>query len=195
MNYLVHLFLSDPTPECLLGNLMGDFVKGRLDDTFPPEIRRGIAQHRTVDSFAQRSLAFRQSKSRLDERYRHGKGILVDIFYDHFMARNWRRHADIPLNAFARHVYRLLEAHVELLPPGLQAVAPRMIAHNWLESYREEKVIGRVLERISARLRRPTLIGEGLAELEKNYAGLERDFEAFLPEALGHLRAGGEKRN
>lgn len=188
MNYLVHLYLSDPTAGCRLGNLMGDFVKGRLDDTWPPEITRGIEQHRRVDTFAHRNEAFRRSKARLDDAYGHCKGVLVDIFYDHFLARNWHRHSAIPLEEFAQNIYRLLEEHFAMLPPGLQQVAPRMIAHNWLVSYREAETIGRVLERIAARLKRPTPIGRGIEQLHRHYAGLEADCDRFLADAKEFMR-------
>jgi acyl carrier protein phosphodiesterase len=183
LNYLVHLFLADDTPPSLLGNLMGDFVKGRLDDTFPTAIRRGIELHRQVDAFAHDNPLYRRSKSRLDDRYGYFRGVLIDIFYDHFLARNWQRYHPLPLEIFADRVYRLLEEHFEMLPPGLQQVAPRMIEHNWLVSYREVETIDRVLGRISARLRRANPIGQGIVELHRHYAGLETDSDLFLAQA------------
>ncbi|PLX86505.1 MAG: DUF479 domain-containing protein [Desulfuromonas sp.] len=188
MNYLVHLYLSDPTPECLLGTLMGDFVKGRIGESFAPGVRRGIVLHRKVDVFAESHPAFRSSKGRICDSYGYFRGILVDIFYDHFMARNWERYGSEPLPEFARRVYAVLENHAGSLPAPMKSTASAMIAHNWLVSYREMDVIGRVLERVSSRLRRPNPLGLGLAELEKNYAGLEDDFRAFLPEAQDFVR-------
>lgn len=190
MNYLVHLYLSDPTPECRLGNLMGDFVKGRLENGWTPEILRGVRQHRRIDSFANRSTAFRRSKSRIRDSFGLCKGILIDVFYDHFLAKNWDRYSTVPLGAFALSAYRLLEANREILPPGLQQVAPRMIAHNWLVSYREARTIAVVLERISGRLRRPNPLAQGIHELHREYAGLEADCDLFLREAREFLRQG-----
>jgi len=194
VNYLVHLLLADDTPGSLLGNLMGDFVKGRLDDTYPPAIRQGIALHRQVDVFAHHHPAYRRSKMRLAPTYGHGRGIMVDVFYDHFLARNWSRHHPLPLEAFAARVYRLLEEHFPLLPPGLQRVASRMIRHDWLVSYREIDTIGVVLERIAGRLRRPLPLGRGIDDLRRHYAELEEDCEEFLAAARAFVRnrpAGG----
>jgi acyl carrier protein phosphodiesterase len=190
LNYLVHLYLSDPTPECRLGNLMGDFVKGRLEDAWAPEILRGIRQHRRVDAFAHRSAVFRRSKARIHDSFGHCKGVLVDVFYDHFLARNWIRYSTVPLDLFARDIYRLLEENRKILPPGLQEVAPRMIAHNWLVSYRETQTIGRVLDRISERLSRPNPIALGIGELHRHYDGLQADCDLFLAEAEKFLRDG-----
>jgi acyl carrier protein phosphodiesterase len=189
LNYLVHLFLADNTPPCLLGNMMGDFVKGHLDETFPAAIRRGIEMHRQVDAFAHDNPLYRRSKNRLDESYGYFRGVLIDIFYDHFLARNWHRYHPLPLEDFAAGIYRLLEEHFELLPPGLQQVTPRMIEYNWLVSYREVETIERVLERISARLRRPNPIGLGIAELHRNYAGLEADCDLFLAAAQAFTKS------
>jgi len=183
MNYLMHLYLSDPHPDCLLGNLMGDFVKGRLDDRFPAEIRRGLCQHRRIDSYAHTHEAFRCSKGRLNSAYGHGRGILVDIFYDHFLARNWPQLSPIPLETFTQNVYLLLRQNHHSLPPGLQRIAPRMIEHDWLVSYRDLGVIGRVLERIATRLNRPIPLEEALKDLKQHYEGLEEDFFRFAREA------------
>jgi acyl carrier protein phosphodiesterase len=183
LNYLVHLFLADDTPPSLLGNLMGDFVKGRLDDAFPAAVRHGIELHRRVDAFAHDNSLYRRSKNRLDDHYGYFRGVLIDIFYDHFLARSWHRYHPLPLEEFADRIYRLLEEHFEMLPPGLQQVAPRMIEYNWLVSYREVETIDRVLGRISARLRRANPIGQGIAELHRNYAGLETDCDLFLADA------------
>lgn len=188
MNYLVHLFLADDTPASLLGNMMGDFVKGRLDDTFPAGIRQGIELHRQVDAFAHDNPLYRRSKSRLDDSYGYFRGVLIDIFYDHFLAGNWHRYHPLPLEDFADRIYRLLEEHFALLPAGLQQVAPRMIEHNWLVSYREVETIGLVLRRIAARLRRPNPIGLGIAELYRHYAGLEADCDLFLVQAVEFAR-------
>ncbi len=187
MNYLVHLFLSDPSPGCLLGNLMGDFVKGRLDDRYPDPIRRGLEQHRRVDAFAQANAHFRCSKNRIDASFGHYRGILVDIFYDHFLAKNWPHHHPQHLEDFARDTYRLLEDHFSILPEKLQRIVPRMVARNWLVSYQKEEIIDSVLRQISGRLRHPNPLAAGGGELRAHYDALEEDCHRFLGEARNFL--------
>ncbi|WP_305042411.1 acyl carrier protein phosphodiesterase [Geoalkalibacter sp.] len=188
MNYLVHLYLSDGSDGGLLGNLMGDFVKGALDESIPADIRAGLHQHRLIDAFAQGNAHFRRSKRRLPESFGHCKGVLVDVFYDHLLARDWERHHPRPLADFAAHVHALLEAHFDRLPPGLQEVAPRMIRHNWLVSYREIDVVGRVLERLAARLSRPTPLARGLSALLADYPQFAEDCRLFLLDAQTFLQ-------
>lgn len=188
MNYLVHLYLSDPDPLVRLGNLMGDFVKGRLDKTdYPAGIIKGLRQHRRIDSFSQHSPAVQLSKGRINSSFGYFRGILIDVFYDHFLASNWEQHASGSLEEFATATYRLLEEHHTLLPEGLRNIAPRMIQYNWLVSYREVEVMKRALIRIGQRLSRENPLAEGYGELLRHYDELENDCTQFLAEARKHL--------
>ncbi|RII29039.1 MAG: DUF479 domain-containing protein [Geobacter sp.] len=187
MNYLFHLYLSPDTPAELVGSILGDFVKGRLDTTYAPDITRGVVLHRRVDSFSHDHPAVRRSRLRIDEAYGHCRGVLVDVFYDHFLARTWECHHPLPLPVFARYVYAVLETHLPLLPLPMQQMVTRMIAHDWLTSYRDEAVISRVLERLSLRLRRPNLLASGAEELRRNYEGLGEDFEEFRKSAVAYV--------
>lgn len=188
MNYLVHLYLSDPSPMVRLGNLMGDFVKGRLEDLpYPPDIIRGLQQHRQVDTYSLHSSVVKISRERIDSRFSYFRGILIDVFYDHFLASNWQQHADGRLEDFAAETYNLLEEYNDILPDGLKGIAPRMTQYNWLVSYREVEVMERALVRIGQRLSRKNPLAEGYGELIKNYDELEQDSANFLATAKKHL--------
>lgn len=190
MNFLVHQFLSDPTDDCRLGNLMGDYVKGRISDAFPLELQRGLWQHRRIDAFAQTCLPCRQSRARIDPRFGHFRSILVDIFYDHLLASNWDHYHAQPLDAFAEEVYTLLRRNQHRLPSGLKELAPRMIRNNWLLSYRDPQTIGVVLERVSQRFTRPTPLAQALPELLRERQGLAADCAEFLSAARDCLQRG-----
>ncbi len=187
MNYLMHLYLSDGSDEGLLGNLMGDFVKGSINSTFSPALRRGIEEHRRLDAFAQTNPYFKKSRQRLDPRFRHCRGVMVDIFYDHVLARDWDQYHPQPLEDFAGHVYHLLQAHFELLPAGLQRIAPRMIERDWLTSYREIRVIEKVLQSLSRRLSRLNFLEQGLPELQAHHPQLQQDCRQFVQSARRYL--------
>jgi acyl carrier protein phosphodiesterase len=184
MNYLVHLHLSDPAPLCRLGNLMGDFVKGRLEShRWHPEVLTGLRQHRALDRYAHDQPAVLTSKARIADRFGLLKPILIDIFYDHFLAKNWALWAEGSLEDFAADAYRLLRTHDELLVETFRPVARRMAEKNWLVAYRDPEIIALVLERISRRLKRKNLLAEGNQELERCGAGLEADCYDFLQAA------------
>ena len=184
MNFLAHLFLSGDASELLVGNLMGDFVKGRLDGRFPPGIERGILLHREIDSFAGRSRHFLRSKRRLDQSFGLYRGVLVDLFYDHFLAAHWEDYADVPLPAFISDAWRVLCEHKEFLPDKLQRIMPFMF-RDWLPSYSDIEGIAAGLQRISRfRIRRANRLGEGAEALIRHYGALYEDFRKFLPELI-----------
>lgn len=188
MNYLVHLHLSDPAPLCRLGNLMGDFIKGRLDNRgLPADLLRGLRQHRKVDRLSMDHPAVRRSRGRLDDRFGHTKGILVDIFYDHLLARNWSRWGHGRLDDFAAEAYRLLQRHEDLLTEAFRPVARRMMRYDWLTAYRHPGTIKTVLRRMAKRLRRPNLLAQGHTQLACCDLGMAADCLAFLKDAQGML--------
>lgn len=188
MNYLVHLYLSDDDPLCRLGNLMGDFVKGPLArHDYPEKLLQGLRQHRAVDTLSQGHAAVRRSKARLDDRYGHTKGILIDIFYDHFLSRNWEAWGLGSLRDFAAAGYRLLHRHRHILPQEFRPVARRIIRYDWLAAYRRPETIRFVLERMAGRLTRPNLLAQGHRELPRCGKGLEADCRDFLASAAKML--------
>jgi len=186
MNHLMHLFLSGSDPEILVGNLMGDFVKGRLDDRFPPGIRRGIEIHRKIDSFAAGNAFFLQSKRCIDPCFGHYRAVLVDIFYDHFLARDWDRYSPGTLEEFISVSYQTLSRYQAQLPPRLLELLPRMFSRHWLIAYQEPAGIEIALRRMSARLARPNPLAEGFVELSKKRSLLLSDFRGFLPEVCDY---------
>ncbi len=183
MNFLTHLFLSNGDPELLVGNLMGDFVKGRLDGRFPPGIEQGILLHREIDSFSNRNLNFLSSKRRLDRSFGHYRGVLIDLFYDHFLAAHWEDCADMPFSVFISDAWRTLSEHKEYLPDKLQRIMPFMFS-DWLPSYSDIGGIAAVLQRMSLRLKRANRLAEGVEALSRNYGELYGDFRKFFPELL-----------
>ncbi|MEJ2310197.1 MAG: ACP phosphodiesterase [Gammaproteobacteria bacterium] len=191
MNYLAHLYLSDNDPDSLVGSLMGDFIKGRVGDELEPAIKRGVLLHRKVDVFTDAHPVIRASKRRISPGFRRYAGILVDIFYDHFLASEWPAYSDIPLDAFAQDVYRILEERHATLPAKMQRSMSYMVSNRLLQSYREIEGVRRALSGIETRLRRPSRLGESVHELEQNYAALREDFSAYLPDVVDFVARQG----
>jgi acyl carrier protein phosphodiesterase len=186
MNFLAHLYLSGDDPEVLVGNLLGDFVKGRLSGNFPDGIERGIELHRRIDSFSGRSRHFIRSKRRLDESFGHYRGVLVDLFYDHFLAAHWDDYTDVPFQRFLADARQIAEEYAEVLPERMRLALPVIFAE-LLPSYREIEGIARALQRMSIRITRPNRLGEGAIELRRHYNWLYDDFREFLPELRGFV--------
>jgi len=161
---------------------MGDFVKGPVPKHLPSELRQHLQLHRLIDSYTTESPAFQSSRRRLDPRFRYARGVLVDVFYDHFLACNWSYYSQSQLTDFAQHVYRGLQSCYELLPESLQHQLPRMIEYDWLTSYRQPDVVLRVLQRLETRLRYKFPLAEGFSELERCQIELKSDFTNFMCE-------------
>ncbi|MEQ9617882.1 MAG: ACP phosphodiesterase [Deltaproteobacteria bacterium] len=191
MNYLAHLYLAEDSDESILGNLLGDFVKGPLRDEYGPEIIKGIKTHRKVDLFTDSHENFLTSKRMIGAERRRFAGVIIDLTFDHFLAKNWSDYSSSELTGFIGNTYELLMRHREILPEKLQYFLPRMIDEDWLGSYRELDGIGRTLDRISGRLRRRfnrenTLAG-AVEEIESNYDRLEDSFHEFFPQVISFV--------
>ena len=184
MNYLAHLYLAEPTPEGILGSLLGDFVKGRLDSSLPAAIRRGIRLHRAIDSYTDAHSVHLASRNRVSPKRRRYAGIIVDVCYDHFLCRRWQDYSTDSLERFAARVYDVLRTHGDALPERLRQIAPRMISHDWLCSYGDLDNVGRALDGISRRFKRNNPLAGALAEVEGNYNELAADFDMFFPQLV-----------
>jgi acyl carrier protein phosphodiesterase len=180
MNYLAHLHLGGDAPQQLLGSLYGDFVKGPLAGRFPAGIEAGIQLHRRIDAFTDRHPLVEQARARFPAERRRTSGILLDLFFDHCLARDWAEFASEPLAQFTGRVYRVLAAQPEL-PERLAYIAPRMAAQDWLGSYRDFAVLEQVLLGMSRRLSRPQMLAGAMSELERLYEPLSNDFREFYP--------------
>ncbi|KPG81092.1 acyl carrier protein phosphodiesterase [Pseudomonas sp. RIT-PI-o] len=187
MNYLAHLHLGGQRPGQLLGSLYGDFVKGRLQGQFDPEVEAAIALHRRIDVFTDRHPLVDTALGRFTETRRRYAGIVLDVFFDHCLARDWRLYADQPLEQFTADVYRVLSRERQL-PERLAKIAPHMVANDWLGSYREFAVLEQVLRGISRRLTRPEELAGAMQELRRLYEPLSEDFSLFYPQLQDFAR-------
>ena len=182
MNYLAHLYLSEPTEDAWLGSLLGDFVKGPLDERYGEEVTRAISLHRKIDTFTDAHPVVLHSKSRISPQRRRYAGIMIDMFYDHFLAKYWSEFHDEPLAVFTARIYSMLGRRHAILPDRLQRIAPFMTRGDWLGSYADVGSIHTALDRMGQRLTRENRLLNSAEELVENYAGLEADFRAFLPD-------------
>jgi acyl carrier protein phosphodiesterase len=192
MNYLAHLYLAGPDPEARIGNLMGDFVKGPVPDDLPDAWRSGILLHRRIDSYTDHHPVVLRSKRRIGPPFRRYGGILIDLFYDHLLTRQWVRYHDQPLDDFVHDVHRLIERRLPELPPLMQRSMHYLLATDLLLAYRELDGIARALAGLERRLSRPSNLGAARVELERHYDALDEDFAAFFPELIAYTE--GQRR-
>ena len=186
MNYLAHAWLARHSDDAILGALLGDFVFGRVAlADWPDAVRREIVCHRHVDRYTDAHPSVVAARALFPDGLRRYAGILLDVHFDHLLARDWPRWDGGSLDAFAARAYRVLREHAAELPPRLHAIAPRMQAHDWLGSYRERGNVDHAVRGIATRLSRH---GERLVEclpvLREHRVAIDAAFETFFPDLV-----------
>jgi acyl carrier protein phosphodiesterase len=191
MNYLAHLFLAKDSTESLIGNMMGDFVKGSIHGKYHnKEIVKGIQLHRKVDCFTDAHPKTLESKKLMSPKRRRFAGIILDIAYDHYLSKHWAKYSDQELNHFIFNAYETLEQNKNTLPDKLQSILPRMIKENWLGTYLELSGVELTLNRISNRLKRKNALLGSVKEITRNYQTLEENFLIFFPDVIRFAKTG-----
>ena len=184
MNWLAHIFLSEPNVESRLGNLLGDLVKGKDLEGLDPNLRQGIARHYAIDKFTDSHPIVKISKQRIDREYSKFAGILIDIFYDHFLAKNWRLYSNTRLSDFTSEIYNSFQNYRYEIPPSVKQKIAQIIDEDWLASYQDlsgvENALSRIDDRIKARM------GDKI-KLVDAMTILDRDFNLFFPELQQHI--------
>ena len=184
MNFLAHIYLSGDNELITIGNFIADGIKGRDYLDFSSEFQIGILLHRHIDTFTDAHETVRLSTKRLHNKYGHYSGVIVDILYDHFLAKNWHRYSEIPLDDFAENFYNSLEHHYDLLPTSSQKMTPYMLADNWLVSYASIDGISKVLQGMNRRTKNRSGMHEAINELEYFYTEFEIEFTSFFDELI-----------
>lgn len=183
MNFLAHAFLAGDDPALRVGGVVGDWIKGPLPGILPPDLARGVALHRAIDSFAETHPAFCASRNRVSAGRRRYAGILVDIFYDHLLARDWPTHHPEALTDYCAKLYRQINDRLNALPDHARPAMQLMARENWLHSYNGLEGIADVLARMAQRARQPNPLAGGEVEFSTAPDAFAADFRHFIDDA------------
>lgn len=186
MNFLAHIYLSGDNNLVKIGNFMADSIRGNTYENYPIEIKKGILLHRSIDSFTDMHPIYRQSKHRLHEKYGHYSGVIMDIFYDHFLAKNWANYSSESLEKYAEDFYQLLKDNYTILTETTQKILPSMIARNWLVSYATLEKMEVILFQMDHRTKNRVAMHESIVELQQFYSEFEQEFTLFFIELQQH---------
>ncbi|MBL0048698.1 MAG: DUF479 domain-containing protein [Bacteroidetes bacterium] len=182
MNFLAHLYLSGDSEGLLIGNFIADAVKGKAHEKFSEPIQKGIILHRRIDMFTDSHPIVLQSCKRLWDKYRHYSPVIIDIFYDHFLAANWKYYSNIPLEKFADDSYRLMENNLNIFPEKIKIMLPYMSKHNWLVMYAQVEGIRKTLTGMSRRTPFESGMETAVESLVEHYPLFKNEFELFFEE-------------
>lgn len=186
MNFLAHIYLSGDSDLIKIGNFMADGVRGNKHLELHSEIQKGIILHRTIDTFTDAHSIFKQSTKRLHANYHHFSGVIVDVFYDHFLAKNWNLYSDEKLEDYIDNFYNSLNTNHDLLTEKAQMMKPYMIHQNWLLSYKTIDGIEKILSQMDNRIKRESNMRFSVQELRLFYKEFEDDFTIFFNDLRIH---------
>jgi acyl carrier protein phosphodiesterase len=190
MNWLAHLYLSEPSSAFRIGNLLPDLVTPAEWRSLPPEFVRGAECHCRIDAFTDDHPIVRQSRGRIKPALRRYSGIVVDVFYDHFLSVSWARYSRTPLADFAAMVYDGFEEHRDVLPSSAIPHLKRIREANLLCCYGNVSDLHEVLRRISGRLSKSVPLADAVADLEIHYSAFQADFNEFFAALESHVGGG-----
>lgn len=180
MNFLAHIYLSGDNDLIKIGNFMADGIRGKQFETYPLEIQKGIILHRFIDTYTDAHPIFRKSTKRLHEKYHHYAGVIVDVLYDHFLAKNWNNYSDESLADFTNRFYQSLQDNYEFLSDRTKGMMPYMIEYNWLVSYQTVEGINRILTQMDGRTKNESKMRFSSNELNEYYTEFENEFTSFF---------------
>ncbi len=182
MNYLAHVFLSGDNEEIAIGNFIGDYVKGENFKKYSESVKKGILLHRGIDLYTDRNTTVRKSKSLLKKKYGKYSGIIIDIFYDHFLTKNWHRFTSQSLKDFTQNFHNILHKYFEILPEEVKKFVPSFINNDWINTYRSVEGMEIVLKRLSNVTTLPDETEYAIDVLRNNYKEIEDEFLNYFPE-------------
>jgi acyl carrier protein phosphodiesterase len=191
MNFLAHIYLSGENEDILLGNFIADMVKGRQIDNFHQGIVDGIMLHRKIDTFTDTHPIVDQSKMRLRNKYRLYAGVVVDMFYDHYLARNWQEYSRYSLTRFVKEAYNILLKNYFILPVRAKNVLPYMVSSNWLVNYADLSRLQQHFEGLAKRTPFKSGMENAVEDLKLNYDAFEDEFRTFFPELAAYVEKQG----
>jgi acyl carrier protein phosphodiesterase len=184
MNYLAHLFLSGTDDHTMVGNFIGDYVKGNSWNKFPKNIKKGILMHRRIDSFTDSHPKFREAKVLFRNEFGLYSGIVIDLLYDHYLAKNWNEYSDLTLRTFAKRSHAVLLQNFMHLPVRVQSFLPFLIQHRRLESYASINGIVQTLKIMSNYSSLPAKPDFVMQTIQTNNDFFEGNFREFMVDLM-----------
>ncbi|WP_317897001.1 acyl carrier protein phosphodiesterase [Aurantibacillus circumpalustris] len=180
MNYLAHAFLSNNNKDLLIGNFIADHIRGNDFSKYSPEVVKGIQLHRQIDSFTDAHPEFKKSKRFFYKGFEKYSGILIDIYFDYFLAKNFQKHSSIPLDEFSKNVYKVYLESEHLLPESSSRFLEYVIKNNVYLSYASLKGIETVLFHLSHRIKHNVRLDESVKILQEKEKDLQSSFDVFF---------------
>jgi acyl carrier protein phosphodiesterase len=186
MNFLAHLYLSGQNHDIIIGNFIADHVKGNKTVDYSPGIRAGITLHRSIDNFTDNHPIVKKAVERIRPEFRKYAGVVVDMYFDHFLSAGWAEWSDEPLKIFTSRMYDIIVSYEDVLPPRTLYMLPYMMNHDWLSNYGNFEGLNRALSGMARRTPFYSNMETAADKLKVDYEFYEESFNKFFPELIIH---------
>ncbi len=187
LNFLGHIYLSGATSKVMVGNFLGDFVRKSQIEDWDEELTEGFYLHHEIDRYTDTHPIVKQSKARLLPKYRHYSGVIIDIFYDHYLAKNWSRYSEADLKTYTKSTYEFLEIHKSIFPERAIKTLKYMSSMDWLYNYQYIDGIEMALKGMARRAKFDSKMDLSIHDLKQDYKLYEDEFDTFFPDIIKHL--------
>ena len=184
MNFLAHIFLSGKNEAVLIGNFIADSVSNKMVEKYPIDIQKGIHLHRKIDHFTDTHPKVKESTKLLNPAHGKYAPVLLDIFYDYFLIRNWERYSSKNFEDFTKRAYQILEANFEHVPHSLRKNLPAMIESNWLANYGKLEGIEFTVKKVMNRVSKPKKLENSIETIFDHFDEINEKFNVFFPELV-----------
>lgn len=182
MNFLAHLYLSGSNEPLLVGNFIADHIKGSAWKQLPEEIQKGIRLHRFIDDFTDHHPIVEKSKARLRPHFHKYTPVIIDVFYDHYLASLWKNYSKETLYDYSQRVYKIILSQNKILPERTKYILQYMVKENWLVHYETIDGLNKILTGMSKRAKFENKMFEATIWLEKYYSDFNNEFVNFFEE-------------
>lgn len=189
MNFLAHAFLSGSFGELMYGNFIADAVKGKNFKRLNEPVQHGVLLHRSIDQYTDQHFAVQDAVNQIKQEFGRYSGVVMDIYFDHFLAKRWADYCDMELGPFVRKVYFLLLTRYGVLPEKTRRMLPFMIIRNWLYNYSNLKELDLVFHGMSRRASFNSHMENGVKVLEEHYDDIEETFLQFFPQLIAYTQS------
>jgi len=188
MNFLAHVHLSGKNSDLLFGNFIADAVKGNASTKYKDDILAGITLHRQIDTFTDAHIIHKESRDLIRPHFGKFSGIVVDIYYDHFLAKQWNTYSDTPLDQYTRWVYKQVSKRFLQLPIRTKRILPFMISQNWLLNYANYPGLENIFHGMDRRTKYISGMDNAVEVLKTNHEPLNAHFNKFYPELMDYVK-------
>lgn len=180
MNYLAHAYLSSHSEALMVGNFIADHVRGNQLLAYPDEIQEGIRMHRAIDAFTDAHSEFKSCKRLFYNGFEKYSGILVDIYFDYFLASGFQNHSILSLPEFTNKTYAVYVKHRNLLPENSNRFLNYVLQNNIYNAYASKEGIEKVLYHLSQRINHGTFLNQSISLLNQNQTEMQDNFNLFF---------------